>query len=119
MKEENLERLILGYEAGVQHPEVSGIEHLNLLQVRSKLAELEPQLTETQRQRLKRADQVLVMRAGEFLCAIQSIADLVSWRAQEGISPVHWWWYLDVIAHLPTSVTQMVEQGQPLDVVPA
>jgi hypothetical protein len=77
------------------------MEHLNLLQIRSKLASLASELSATQHERLQRADQKLLAGANEFLSAIQQIADLSSWRTQEQVPPSHWWWYLDVIANLP------------------
>ncbi len=94
-------KLIVSYRAGVQHPEASGMEHLNLLQIRSRLASLMPELSATQREQVIKADQELLTSADKFYQAIQQIADLSSWRAQENISPSHWWWYLDVIIHLP------------------
>jgi len=104
------ERLIRDYEAGVEHPDVSGMEHLNLLLVRSSLAQLEAELTDTQRDRLGKADQKLFVQAGRFLHAIQQIADLESWRAQEKATPEQWWWYLDVISHLPVAIGRPEKQ---------
>jgi len=97
----DLETLISGYEAGVRHPDVSGMEHLNLLQVRSRLSRSDAEWTEAQRERVRKADQDLFEHAGRFLRAIQQIADLAAWRAQENAPTSHWWWYLDVITNLP------------------
>lgn len=38
--------------------------------------------------------------------AIQRIADLEAWRRQQHTPPAHWWWYLDVLAHLPDLSSQ-------------
>ena len=98
MSRKDPERLIASYQAGVRHPEASGMEHLNLLQIRSKLASLASELSTTQHERLQCADQQLLAGANEFLSAIQQIADLSSWRTQEQVPPSHWWWYLDKLA---------------------
>lgn len=109
------ERLVIRYVAGVHHPEVSGMEHLNLLQIRSHLADSADELSEAQRGRVRKADQVLFARANDFLDAIQKIADLESWRAQEDVIPTHWWWYLDVIVNLPAQVTSETKQESILE----
>jgi len=106
----DLERLIREYEAGVQHPDASGMEHLNLLMVRSSMAQAEAELTSAQRLRLEKADRILFAEADRFLQAIQHIADLESWRAQENATPEEWWWYLDVIVHLPGAMARPEKQ---------
>jgi len=30
------------------------------------------------------------------------MADLANWRRDDNVSPIQWWWYLDVIVQLPT-----------------
>jgi hypothetical protein len=106
MKQCDLERLTAGYEAAVHHPEVSGMEHLQLFQIRSQLADYAEKLSATQQEQLHQADQVLLTNADCFVEAINEIADLSSWRNQRDAPAEHWWWYLDVIVHLPTSRTQ-------------
>jgi hypothetical protein len=102
-----IEQLLTDYAGGVRHPEVSGMEHLNLLMIRDRLAALEPQLTQVQRRQLSRFDRMLVAQSHEFLQAIRQIADLAAWREQQQAMPDRWWWYLDVIAYLP-----LFEAGQ-------
>lgn len=115
MSKQDPEKLLVSYKAGVRHPEVSGMEHLNLLQIRSSLADLAPELTEAQHERLMEADQELLARANEFIHAIQQIADLDSWRAQQDVPPAHWWWYLDVIVNLPLSAISETTQESTLE----
>ncbi len=110
MTRKDPEKFILSYRAGVRHPDVSGMEHLNLLQIRSKLAALAPELSAAQRERLLKADEELLAKANEFLRAIQQIADLPAWRAQEQVPPTHWWWYLDVIINLPAPILSEARQ---------
>lgn len=95
------EELIAAYEVDVRFPDVSGMEHLDMLLTRSEIARGEHHLTPEQRTRLMEADQVLLQRARLFYQAIQRIADLDAWRRNENVPSTHWWWYLDVLAQLP------------------
>lgn len=89
------------YEVDVQDPEVSGMEHLEMLFNRSELAKAESALNREQQKRLAVADQQLIRQAQQFYQAIQSIANLQSWREHKQEPPEHWWWYLDVLAAAP------------------
>ena len=95
------EKLLFAYEAGVQDPDVSGMEHLDMLLTRSALAEVVTELSDKQRIRLAKADKILAIHAVPFYAAIARIANLKSWREQEHAPPDHWWWYLDVLAATP------------------
>lgn len=73
-----------------------------MLMTRSDLHRAGHLLTPEQRVRLATADKALLQHARLFYRAIQAIADLARWRESEiGITPEHWWWYLDVLAQLP------------------
>ncbi|MXX25982.1 MAG: hypothetical protein F4Z82_11145 [Caldilineaceae bacterium SB0668_bin_21] len=90
------------YEVDVDFPEVSGMEQLQMLLTRSELHRADRLLDSEQKTRLARADRKLVQQAQTFYEAIQGIADLASWRERAGgVTPEHWWWYVDVLAHLP------------------
>lgn len=95
--------LLTSYEVDVRFPDVSGMEHLNMLLTRSALAEMERDhlLTSEQGRRLADADRILASQASRFHHAIQRIANLAEWRQQEGAAPEQWWWYLDVLAMTP------------------
>jgi hypothetical protein len=95
------EELIAAYEVDVRFPDVSGMEHLDMLLVRSEIARGERYLTAEQRVRLAEADRMLLRQVRRFYQAIHRIADLQAWRRGESVSPVQWWWYLDVLAQLP------------------
>lgn len=97
----NYEELIVAYEVDVRFPDVSGMEHLEMLLTRSKIAREETHLTAEQRLRLAEADKVLLQQAKAFYQAINKIADLEAWRLDENVPVTHWWWYLDVLAHIP------------------
>jgi hypothetical protein len=111
----DVETLIAAYETDVQFPDVSGMEHLEMLLVRSDIARSEDQLTAEQRARLAKADQALLWQARRFHRAIQRIADLETWRREQDVPPTSWWWYLDVLAQLP----EQVAPGPPVQAVPA
>jgi hypothetical protein len=102
------DELIHDYEVDVEFPEVSGIEHLDMLLARSDIANIEQELTEEQRQRVSNADQQLIEHAQQFYEAIQRIASLEQWRQQHNVHVTHWWWYLDVIAQLTTAFSVSV-----------
>lgn len=107
----NYKELIAAYETDVQFPDVSGMEHLDMLMARSEIAKHEPHLSDEERQRLLRADQSLLRQAQSFYQSIQEIADLASWRRDENVPTTHWWWYLDVIM-------QMQKRTGPVDFNP-
>ena len=96
-----MNRLLVHYCVDVQHPEVSGAEHLEMLQIRDRLAELEPTLTSEEKQALAEADRLLVEQATAFHKELRRFLDLAEYRQEHKILPVRWWWYLDVVHHLP------------------
>ncbi len=97
----NYDEIIAAYEVDVRFPDVSGMEHLDMLLTRSEIAKGEHHLTAEQRERLAEADRVLLRQARRFYQSIQSIADLEAWRHSENAPSTHWWWYLDVLVQLP------------------
>jgi hypothetical protein len=100
----NYEELISAYETDVQFPDVSGMEHLEMLMTRSEIARHEARLSHVERQRVQRADHQLLRHAKQFYASIQAVADLDSWRRNENAPVTHWWWYLDVITQLPLAL---------------
>jgi hypothetical protein len=93
--------LIASYEVDVRFPDVSGMEHLEMLRVRSELSKYESDLTPEEQMRLLEADKALLRQVRRFYKAVHEIADLEIWRRDENIPITHWWWYLDVLAQLP------------------
>jgi hypothetical protein len=80
----NYDQLVAAYEVDVRFPDVSGIEHLEMLRTRSDIARGETHLTAEQRARLAEADKLLLQQAHRFYQAIQRIADLESLASSAG-----------------------------------
>ena len=93
--------LLAHYGVAVHHPEVSGAEHLDLLQIRDQLAGLEPLLTAEELEALGVADATLAAQAPRVQRELQRFVDLAVYRREHNIPPERWWWYLDVIQHVP------------------
>ncbi len=85
----------------MQFPDVSGMEHLDMLMTRSEIAQNELHLSDEERERVLKTDRLLLQQARQFYKSIQSVADLASWRRDESIPITQWWWYFDVIVQLP------------------
>ena len=100
----NIDNMITAFEVDVRFPDVNGMEHLDMLLNRSELARAQhdSQLSNEQRVRLTEADRILLEQVDRFYTAIKQIADLEAWRRQEDAPPEHWWWYLDVLAQVPS-----------------
>ncbi len=106
-----MNRLLVHYGVDVQHPEVSGAEHLEMLQIRDRLADLESTLTSEEQESLAEADRLLVERATAFYQELLRFVDLATYRREHGIPPTRWWWYLDVVSHLPSLKDETPEMG--------
>ena len=104
--------LIATYEVDVQCPDVSGMEHLEMLMTRSEISRNELHLSSEERERILNADRVLIENVRQFYESIQAIADLDSWRRDENVPPTHWWWYLDVIVKLPMRIEMPAKSSQ-------
>ncbi len=89
------------YLAGVQSPGASGFEHLNTFMVRDKLFDQNDMLTAAERAALLQADRQLLEQTALFLSALEQITTLAYERERRGASSERWWWYLDVVSHLP------------------
>lgn len=89
------------YTVDVDYPEVSGIEHLQMLETRSKLYSLELQLSEEERRLLAAADHKLATQAIHFLRELKHFVNLTEERRRREVSAEEWWWYLDVLVQAP------------------
>lgn len=96
-----MNELLQGYVVDTQYPNVSGIEHLEMLKRRSKLADLEHTLSREESRQLAEADVRLSTHAAEFLAELSRFVDLATERGRRRIPSSHWWWYLDVLVQVP------------------
>ncbi|WP_332983208.1 hypothetical protein [Microcoleus sp. A003_D6] len=92
------------YCASVDFPDVSGAEHLEMLQIRDRLAESESQLSEEEKILLTKADRQLIEHVNVFYQELSRFVNLAEIRKAEAIIPQRWWWYLDVLVVLPISL---------------
>jgi len=83
------------YEVAMEYPDVSGFEVLEILDMRSKLAEIENALTASEKVILEHADEILLDNLESFYKNIQEIGNLPELRRRAKVLPSHWWWYMD------------------------
>ncbi len=89
----------------IDHPDVSGFEALELLDVRSRLASREPLLDDQAKARLEDLDHRLLQMADTWLERISEVAGLAEMRRRAHILPSHWWWYLEEITFAKRKAT--------------
>ncbi len=87
--------LLEAYTKSVCFPDVSGFEILELLRLRTRLAEVEPELTPTERSTLETADVTFLHNAPTFYRHLSEVVALEIVRKEADVLPSHWWWYLD------------------------
>ncbi len=104
-----MNHLLEYYTTAVNHPNVSGFEHLEMLMVRDKLADVEHTLLPFEKEQLEQADHRLAERASEFCAELARVTDLQYERDQRQSPPSHWWWYLDVLIQIPSLPTRQLE----------
>jgi hypothetical protein len=80
-----------------------------MLQVRSRLAELEAALSPQERACLDAADRRLLQQATASHAELARITSLAEERARRQPPPSHWWWYLDVLVQLPSPPARPIE----------
>ena len=81
----------------MNHPDVSGFELIELLDIRSQLASREPLLSDNEKTRLEALDRQFLNLADLWVTRISEVADLAQIRKRTHVLPSHWWWYLDEI----------------------
>lgn len=89
--------LLKNYCVSVEFPDVSGAEHLEMLEIRDRLREIESQLSDEEKTLLAKADSQLVEKANDFYQELSRFVNLTEKRKAQLISPQRWWWYLDAI----------------------
>jgi hypothetical protein len=95
--------LVEAYATSVRFPDVSGFEILELLRLRSRLAEVEQDLTAAERAALEAADALFLQNAPALYRQIAQVTSLETLRKEAGVRPSHWWWYLDALTRVPVA----------------
>lgn len=95
--------LVNDYATAVRFPDVSGFEVLELLRLRSSLADVEQNLTSAERAALEEADATFLHNAPVLYRHVSEVAPLETLRKGAGVRPSHWWWYLDSLTRVPVS----------------
>ncbi len=83
----------------LDHPDVSGFEVLEVLDIRSKLAFREPLFSENDRALLENLDRRFLDMANVWLTRVSEVSNLPDMRQRAHALPSHWWWYLDEITN--------------------
>jgi hypothetical protein len=92
--------LLQQYVADTEFADVSGAEHLQMLQVRDRLFQQEGTLSRQEKQLLAQADRRLIQNAATVFLALSQFIDLADQRKLQEIEAARWWWYLDVLAQM-------------------
>ena len=92
---ERLQELLTYYSEEVHYPNVSGFEILELLDVRSEIAEKEEELILEERHKLKLADETFLRNVAKFYASVAEVANLAEMRETANVPPSHWWWYME------------------------
>jgi hypothetical protein len=96
--------LLQRYIIDTEFSEVSGAEHLETLQVRDRLLKVETTLSEEEKEQLTQADRRFIQHAPQVLRELSQFVDLAAQRRVQDIPAERWWWYLDVLAQIMTSL---------------
>jgi hypothetical protein len=101
-----MNKVLHHYWIAVQHPDVSGFELLEMLLARDQLFAEWASLTPQQQAQIANADQQLLSHTAEVVAELSRMTDLQYEREQRHPSPEQWWWYLDVLSHIPLQQLQ-------------
>ena len=92
------QEILKEYIEAVRFPEASGFEVLELLDVRSRIATREKELSAAEQARLEEADATFLHNASAFYESVVALGDLRQLRRRAAAPCSHWWWYLEKLA---------------------
>ena len=95
--------LVEGYATSVEHPYVSGFEILELLRLRSRLAEVEPELSSAERGALEAADATFLHNAPTLFRQVSEVASLELLAKQHAEREYHWRRRADWLTPVPVA----------------
>ena len=103
------------YHALTHSPHISPIEHLEMLCLRDELATLYTKgaLSHDELALLDKADHNLIAQSQLFAQSIAQLEELAERRSNHNIEAARWWWYLDVIAQMPSQTHPLNEPQHP------
>jgi hypothetical protein len=104
-----MNKLLKQYQNEVEFPDVSGFEHLQMLDIRDELEEIKSELSGPELEVLNITDQRFLEQATAFHAQLASVTDLAYEREQRNPPPTHWWWYLDVLVQLPLPMLKVAQ----------
>ncbi|UAJ71495.1 hypothetical protein IQE94_09960 [Synechocystis sp. PCC 7339] len=96
------------YIASLDYPNVSGAEHLELLNIRDQVEEIVNTFSTREKRELREEDKKMLINMATIYQEISRFIDLSNYRSEHGISPHQWWWYLDVLSFLPDDISSNV-----------
>jgi hypothetical protein len=99
-----MNELLAIYIASLDYPNVSGAEHLELLNVRDQIEESANTFSPQEKNKITRSRQKNVDYMAIIYQEISRFINLSNYRNQHGISPHQWWWYLDVLSLLSDGI---------------
>ncbi|MBI5604626.1 MAG: hypothetical protein HY879_14900 [Deltaproteobacteria bacterium] len=88
----------------LDHIDVTGFELLEFLDVRSRLADREPLLSDQEKVQLENLDRRFLSMSDFIKSRILEVADLAEMRKRSHVLPSHWWWYLDEISQVKQKI---------------
>ena len=92
-------RKLMDYlQVAIRHPDVSGFEIFEILDIRSQLATREPLLDEDAKRHLEEIDREILQQADLWAARISEVGNLKTMRQRSHVLPSHWWWYLDKLS---------------------
>ena len=92
--------LVQRYATSLRFPDVSGFEVLDLLRLRSRLADIEHELTPAERTALEAADTTFLHNVQALYRQVSEVVTLETLRKEAGVRPSHWWRYLDSLTRV-------------------
>ena len=109
-----MNKLLNNYLVQVEYPDVSGAEHLEMLQIRDRLAEIKDTLPKEEQLLLSNADRQLIKNVIVINEELSQFINLKAYRTSQNIMPQNWWWYLDVLSYLSITLGNVESSIEPL-----
>lgn len=100
-----MNKLLRTYIDSLDYLEVSGAEHLELLDLRDQIEKIINTFSQFEQKKLQEADKKMLANISIIYQEISHFINLENHRNEQHISPHQWWWYLDVLSFLPNDIS--------------